>query len=94
MSNSVENNATYVLFGDEAVSIYRVSIKQLLRTNGIDYTVGEYESVKEFFKEKEKWRKYIEIDYADYHTIKLHLELKTGIRKKRKNRFSIFNLFR
>ncbi len=49
MSNQIEDNATYVLFGDEAVPIYKISIKHLLKTEDIDYTVGMYTSVKEFF---------------------------------------------
>jgi len=94
MSNSTEDITTYVLFGDEAVSIYRVSIKQLLKTEGINYTVGEYQSVKEFFIEKDKWDNYIEIDYSNYKTIKMHLDIKAGIIKKRKKRFTFFNLFK
>jgi hypothetical protein len=93
MNNLTEDIATYVLFGDEAVSIYRVSIKQLLKTNNIDYTVGEYQSVKEFFKEKDNWGNYIEIGYSDYKTIKTHLDTKLNKDKKRKKRFSFFNLF-
>ncbi len=93
MNNPTENIATYVLFGDEAVSIYRVSMKQLLKVHDIEYTVGEYQSVKEFFKEKDKWGNYIEIDYSDYKVIKTHLDTKFNKNKKRKKRFSLFNLF-
>ncbi len=94
MNNPEENIATYVLFGAEAVSIYRVSIKQLLKTNNIEYNVGEYQSVKEFFTEKEKWGNYIEIDYSDYKIIKEHLDSKFNKSKKRAKRFSLFSLFK
>jgi len=93
MSNSKDDIATYVLFGDEAVSIYNISIKQLLKTEGIDYTVGEYFSVKEFFIEKDKWRNYTEISHSDFKTIKQFLDAKLAYHKKRKKRFSIFKLF-
>ena len=93
MSNSKDDIATYVLFGDEAVSIYNVSIKQLIKTADIDYTVGEYYSVKEFFIEKDKWRNYTEISHSDYKIIKQFLDVKLAYRKKRKKRFSIFKLF-
>jgi len=94
MNNPIENTAvTYVLFGDEAVSIYRISIKHLLKAEDLKFTVGEYSSVKEFFIEKNKWDNYIEIDYKNYATIKSHLDRKHGINKKGKKRFSFFNLF-
>jgi len=93
MSKSIDDIATYVLFGDEAVSIYKVSIKQLLKAKGIDYTVGEYFSVKEFFIEKDKWRNYTEISHSDYKTIKQFLDAKLAYNKRRKKRFSIFKLF-
>jgi len=93
MSNQIEDNVTYVLFGDEAVPIYRVSIKHLLKTEDIDFTVGMYTSVKEFFKEKDKWRNYIEIEESDYKTIKAHIDAKLNKDKKRKKRFSFFKLF-
>jgi len=93
MNNLKDNIATYVLFGDEAVSIYKVSIKQLLKTEDINYTVGEYFSVKEFFIEKDKWRNYTEISHLDYKTIKQFLDAKLKYQKKRKKRFSIFKLF-
>lgn len=93
MSNQIESSATYVLFGDEAVSIYRVSIKQLLKAEDINYTVGEYLTVKDFFEEKNKWENYIEIDYSNYLTLKNHLDTKRGVLKKRKKRFSFFKLF-
>ncbi len=93
MRNSTEDIATYVLFGDEAVSIYKISIKHLLKAEDINYEIGEFITVKSFFIEKNKWRNYIEIDYSDYKIIKAHLEANIKFGKKRKKRFSFFNLF-
>ncbi len=95
MSNPEENDiATYVLFGDEAVSIYRVSIKHLLKAEDVKYAVGRYVTVKSFFEEKEKWKNYIEIDYPDYVTLKKHLDTIYALANKKKSFFSFLKLFK
>lgn len=93
MNNSKENIATYILFGDEAISIYKISIKHLLKAEDVIYKVGKYFTVKDFFEEKDKWKSYIEIDYSDYTAIKKHLKKKPEFSKEEKKRFSFFSLF-
>ena len=90
MNNSERNIATYVLFGNEAISIYKKSIHQLLDTKGVDYKIGRYISVKKFFEEKNKWQDYAEINYLEYITIKTHLE--EVIEQKKSKKFSFNNL--
>ena len=91
MDTSEKNIATYVLFGNEAISIYKKSINTLLDTKGIDYKIGKYISVKKFFEEKNKWEDYAEINYLEYITIKTHLEDKSQEKKSKK--FSLSKLF-
>ena len=91
MNNSEKNIATYVLFGDEAVSIYKISIHHLLTATDISYNVGKYVTVKSFFAEKDKWKKYVEISYTDYMTLKA--DLHTRLAAKKKKRFFFSNLF-
>ena len=94
MNNTNDNIATYVLFGDEAISIYKVSIMNLLKTDGINYKVGKYFTVKSFFEEKNKWKNYTEINFSDYLSIKMHIDSSPKFHRKKKKRFSFFKLFK
>lgn len=64
-----ENDITYVLFGKEAVLLYKTSVNSLLNTN-VNYKVGRYTSVKDFVHESQKWDSFIEITQEDYEMLK------------------------
>lgn len=93
IENNSENIPTYILFGKFAIALYKMSVSRLLRSENVDYTIGEYTDVKEFFKEKENWDDCIEIEYDDYIKINNHINGITNPIDKPKKRFSIFRLF-
>lgn len=93
-----DNEYTYILFGKEAVDLYKVSLKLLLSsTSYVDYKVGAYNDVKRFMKEQKNWKVFIEIPENDYLYLKKHAFksplLNTSLTRTKK-RFSILNLFK
>lgn len=63
------NEITYVLFGKEAVLLYKTSANSLLNTT-VNYKVGSYTSVKDFVHESQKWDSFIEITQEEYELLK------------------------
>lgn len=91
MENRSKETYTYVLFGREAIQLYKLSIELLLDAIHIKYKVGAYTNVKQFVNESKKWDDFMEIDKEGY------LELKKNNYntrpKKNKNNFSILKIF-
>ena len=70
MKEYQEKEYTYVLFGNEAVNLYNVSLKMLMSSPQVNYKIGAYNDVKRFMKETKNWNGFIEISKDDY----LHLK--------------------
>jgi len=66
MENELEKEPTYVLFGNEAVRIYKMSLKLLVSSAHITYKIGVYSDVSKFVKDAQKWDDFIEISEEDY----------------------------
>ncbi|MCB0459505.1 MAG: hypothetical protein R2821_12850 [Flavobacteriaceae bacterium] len=65
-----EKEATYVLFGEKAVNLYKISFKLLMNsTDEFDFKVGAYHEVKDFVEETKKWEGFIEITYEEYEQL-------------------------
>lgn len=97
MENQLEKDKTYVLFGNEAIRIYNISLRLLLSSAHVEYQVGVYTDVKEFVAEAQKWDGFIEIEKMDYLAIQQNLlkslEIENAKHKKR-NKLSIFKFFK
>ena len=97
MENQLEKDKTYVLFGNEAIRIYNISLRLLLSSAHVEYKVGAYTDVKEFVTEAQKWDGFIEIDQIDYmaiqHNFSRSQEIENAKQKKR-NKLSIFKFFK
>ncbi len=90
----MKHTYTYILFGKLAVGLFNLSLVHLLNAKNIQYTVGKFNNVADFFEEKKKWSDFIEIEYEDYFKIKNHLDKSSKTLKKQKKKFSFFKLFR
>lgn len=95
MESHSEEQATYVLFGNEAINIFKVSPHLLIASEDINYDVGEFYDIKTFVQATNVWDAFLEIDKAAY--------LKLARKKKRladrhkeeeKRKKSIFRFFR
>lgn len=97
MKKEQENNLTYVLFGSEAIRMYKISMKLLVSSAYVEYKIGAYNDVKKFVKETKLWDEFLEINEKDYLALKKHT-LKSPLysisNRKKKKRFSIFNFFK
>ena len=97
MENQLEKDKTYVLFGNEAIRIYNISLRLLLSSAHVDYKVGVYTNVKEFVAEAQKWDGFIEIEKIDYMAIQQNLSKSHEIanaKQKKRNKLSIFKFFK
>ena len=97
MENQLEKDKTYVLFGNEAIRIYNISLRLLLSSAHVDYKVGVYTDVKEFVAEAQKWDGFIEIEKIDYMAIQQNLSKSLEIanaKQKKRNKLSIFKFFK
>ncbi|MDH5413609.1 MAG: hypothetical protein OEW87_05675 [Flavobacteriaceae bacterium] len=97
MENQLEKDKTYVLFGNEAIRIYNISLRLLLSSAHVEYKVGVYTDVKEFVAEAQKWDGFIEIEKIDYMAIQQNLSKSLEIaetKQKKRNKLSIFKFFK
>lgn len=97
MENELEKGTTYVLFGNEAIRIYKMSLKLLLSSNHVRFKVGAYKDVSKFVKEAQKWDDFIEINEEDY--IKLNKTYLRNLNKgkakgKKTKKTSFFRIFK
>jgi hypothetical protein len=93
MENELEKEPTYVLFGNEAIRIYKMSLKLLISSAHITYKVGIYSDVSKFVKDAQKWDDFVEISEDDY--LKLNESYLKSINneksKRSKNKKSIIS---
>jgi len=95
MENDLEKEPTYVLFGNEAIRIYKMSLKLLLTSNHITYKVGAYLDVSKFVKDAQNWDDFIEISEDDYLKLnESYLKSINSDKSKRNKKRSIFKLFK
>ena len=65
-----EKEATYVLFGEKAVNLYKISFKLLMNsTDEFDFKVGAYYEIKDFVEETKKWKGFVEINKEEYEQL-------------------------
>jgi len=72
MKQELEREYTYVMFGSEAISLYKMSISILLASSYVEYKIGAYVDVKQFVQETLKWDSFIEISESDFKRIRKH----------------------
>lgn len=95
MENDLEKEPTYVLFGNEAIRIYKMSLKLLLTSNHITYKVGAYLDVSKFVNEAQNWDDFIEISEDDYLKLNIsYLRSLNSNKSKRIKKRSIFKFFK
>ena len=96
MKREIEREYTYVMFGSEAISLYKMSLRILLSSSYVEYKIGAYIDVKQFVQETQKWDSFIEISESDFTRIRKHSfkspHSKITIEGKRKRK-SIFDFF-
>ncbi|PID69305.1 MAG: hypothetical protein CSA39_02660 [Flavobacteriales bacterium] len=88
MKKENKEEPTYVLFGREAIHLYKISIDLLMDAIKVKYKVGAYNDVKQFVNESKNWDDFMEIDKADYQKLK-----NKQYYYKSKNGFSFMNMF-
>lgn len=97
MKRELEREYTYVMFGSEAISLYKMSLSILLASPYVEYKIGAYIDVKQFMHETQKWDSFIEITESDFKRIRKHSfkspHSKITVDNKRKRR-SIFDFFK
>jgi len=95
MENELEKEPTYVLFGNEAIKIYKMSLKLLVTSNHINYKVGAYVDVSNFVKEAQNWDDFIEITEDEYLKLKVSfVRSLNSDKQKRSKKRSIFKFFK
>ena len=94
MKNEIEkSDITYVLFGKEAIGLYKMSIRMLINSIEVDYKVGAYVSIKKFVDETKAWDDFLEISKQDFLLLR-KVSQKTESPKKVKKASYFLNLFR
>ncbi len=92
MENDLEKEPTYVLFGNEAIRIYKMSLKLLLTSNHITYKVGAYKDVSKFVKDAQNWDDFIEISEDDF--LKLNISYLKSINSDKSKRIKKRSIFK
>ena len=92
MENDLEKEPTYVLFGNEAIRIYKMSLKLLLTSNHITYKVGAYIDVSKFVKDAQNWDDFIEISEDDF--LKLNVSYLKSINRDKSKRIKKRSIFK
>jgi len=64
---------TYVLFGKQAIELYKSSTDNLLQTDGLKYNVGAYTNVSAFIADKNRWNDFTVINKKDYAKLSKHI---------------------
>lgn len=87
----IENKETptYVLFGSNAIELYKISIEELLKQRSIRFHIGKYSDLNEFFKERQRWDDCIEIPFQDFVKLDLYKNAQDQ-KSKKKKRFNFF----
>lgn len=85
-----QSEITYVLFGKEAIKLYRLSLKTLINSLNVDFKVGAYGSVKKFVSDTREWDDFVEISKEDFLTLRRISSKKEERKPKKRNFFSKF----
>ena len=64
---------TYVLFGKQAIEIYKSSIDSLVLSKELKYNVGAYTNVSAFVADKNRWNDFTIINKKDYAKLAHHI---------------------
>ncbi len=92
MEKETTEELSYVLFGDDAIKIYKMSLKLLLSSNHIKYKVNSFDEVKSFMQEAANWDNYIEISKGEYLQL-INNQLRPDLVKRSKKK-GIFKFFK
>lgn len=88
INDSGNSEITYVLFGNEAVKLYKLSLKTLVNSLDVDFRVGAYVSVKKFVDDSKEWGDFVEISKDDFLLLRKISSKNTGIKTKKRSFFS------
>ncbi len=84
MENGIEHSEiTYVLFGKEAVKLYKLSLKTLINSLNVNFRVGAYSSIKKFVNDTKEWDDFVEISKEDFLTLRKLTSKKTEHKAKK-----------
>ena len=86
INDTGHSEITYVLFGKEAVKLYRLSPKALMNSLDVDFHVGAYSSVRKFVSDTKDWDDFVEIPKEDFLLFR-NLPLKQSERRPKKKDF-------
>lgn len=86
MNDTEHSEITYVLFGKEAVKLYKLSPKALMNSLDVHFHVGAYSSVRKFVSDTKEWDDFIEISKDDFLRLR-HMPLKQPEKRPKKNAF-------
>ena len=64
---------TFVLFGKEAITMFKVSAERLIKTTDINYYVGAYTDVRAFVIEKNQRGPFVVINKKEYRKLSKNL---------------------
>ena len=64
---------TYVLFGKEAIELYKYSIDALVSSNNLKYNVGAYTTIGNFITDKNRWNNFKVISKKEYSKLSKHI---------------------
>lgn len=64
---------TYVLFGNEAVELYKISIDTLVLSNNLKYNIGAYTNISAFIADKNCWNNFKVINKKEYTKLSKHI---------------------
>ena len=64
---------TYVLFGKEAIELYKFSIDKLVSSKNLKYNVGAYTNISTFIADKNCWNNFKVISKKEYTKLSKHI---------------------
>ncbi len=64
---------TYVLFGKQAIELYKSSVEHLVSSQGLKYNVGAYTNVSAFVADKNRWNDFTIINKKEYAQLSRHI---------------------
>ena len=77
---------TYVLFGKQAIELYKSSLDRLVLSQDLKYNVGAYTNVSAFIADKNCWNDFTIINKKEYAQLAKHIN-------KNKTNFSFIPFF-
>ncbi len=75
-SNTMKSTTqpTYVLFGKQAIELYKSSIENLVVADDLKFNVGAYTNVRAFIADKNRWNDFVIITRKEYAKLAKHIQ--------------------